>query len=119
MLLIIAYLFFVFFGQRLFNRISAIGCLLPTSLSLSLSLLSFSFLNFPHACKFFSLEGSSHLSLFLSSFCSVTVNGYGLWVFLKVSKKLKVLPCQTSFKIYNKTPYLFEAPHISCALTSN
>ena len=77
------------------------------------------FLQFSRCYRFFFLEGSSYLSLFLSlslslslpSFSSVTVDWYGLWVLLKVSEKLKVLPRQTSFKIYKKpTPYLLKHP---------
>ena len=44
--------FFFFLIQRLFNRMSAIGHLFPTSLFLSPSLLSFSFINFPDAVNF-------------------------------------------------------------------
>ena len=38
--------------ERLFNRMSAIGHLFPSSLSLSTSLPSFSFFNFPDAVNF-------------------------------------------------------------------
>ena len=76
----------------------------------SLSLLSFSFFNFPIAVDFSFLKVLP-TSLSLPSFWSVTVDWYGLWVLLKVSEKLKVLPCQTSFKIYKKpTPYLLKHP---------
>ena len=78
----------------------------------SLSLLSFSFFNFPIAVDFSFLKVlPTSLSLSLPSFWSVIVDWYGLWVLLKVSEKLKVLPCQTSFKIYKKpTPYLLKHP---------
>ena len=76
----------------------------------SLSLLSFSFFNFPDAVSFSFLKVLPTF-LALSSFWFVTVDGYGLWVLHKVSEKLKVLPRQTSFKIYNKpTPYLLKHP---------
>ena len=48
--------------------------------------------------------------LSLPSFFSITVDRCGLWVLLKVFEKLRVLPCQTSFKFYNKPTYLLKHP---------
>ena len=54
--------------------------------------------------------GASSLSLSLPFFFFIIVDGCCLWVLLKVSEKLEVLPCQTSFKFYNKPTYLLKHP---------